>query len=55
MHRKSKNFNELVKENRERLLKDKNELERIFKKLDQNARIALKNENGKKEINNNTT
>ncbi|WP_156187678.1 FbpB family small basic protein [Peribacillus loiseleuriae] len=42
MYRKSKYFNELVKENRERLLGDKNELERIFKKIDQNAALTLK-------------
>ncbi|MFC9600047.1 FbpB family small basic protein [Peribacillus butanolivorans] len=42
MSRKRKSFNELLKENREHLLHDKSELERIFTKIDQKAIVELK-------------
>ncbi|MFF2290816.1 FbpB family small basic protein [Peribacillus butanolivorans] len=42
MSRKRKSYNELLKENREHLLHDKSELERIFTKIDQKAIVELK-------------
>lgn len=42
MSRKRKSFNELVKENREHLLQDKSELDRIFSKMDQKASSEIK-------------
>ncbi|MFJ7829514.1 FbpB family small basic protein [Peribacillus sp. NPDC097206] len=44
MPRRTKSFNQLLKENRNTLLQDKRELERIFIKIDQKATGEVKSD-----------
>ncbi|RRN73856.1 FbpB family small basic protein [Peribacillus simplex] len=47
MSRRKKSYDELLKENRELLLHDKNEVERIYTKIDQKA---INEKKGSKQV-----